>query len=411
MRLANRNTPTILATLCVVSLLVTSVAVAQLIPTIAPGGMHDFRADGALHVLADDIESETSFLPVIALAVANENSVPLSSFVWATSYFGRAKATILQSNDFLIQPGNYGETVLQGQFGGTVNIGGFIALVGLGTAKMDVKIRVIDITDPDRTRVVAVQALNLYEISNSLEIGTDLSVGAQLGSITVGQAGIDLGMGFAIPFERKIVRDSVDFGFTALLRRGHSYRFQVIAESRAELGATGGTGIVSFFNALAPIPNEVADPVLLAIPPQILDTEWWIDKLDWPLLNEELPALELPASGSRFSIPNRVIQVPSPTGPIPIPLPGFSPSISPIYPPPFQNVDDTNDVLNILGYNTNLKDILVTNIDRVLPADPIQFRGIELQDLTIDIANDDSADIKELLLNPKPSWSGKANNN
>jgi len=364
---------------------------------LEPGATLIFREDGALRVTPDEIEIATAYpgLP-FGFAAANDQTVPLSTFLQAGYSFGRSTASIVQSNDFSIQPGKHGETVIHAQFGGTVNVGGFLSVMGLGSASMEVTIKVLDVTDGiENARVVAVHPVESYEIANAAELGADISVGGQVGSATIGEASVDLAIGMAVPFDRTIVRDRTDFGFTALLRRGHDYRFQVCAESKLEIGVSGGNGIVSFYNPLAPIPNEIVDPAILAIPPQVLDVDSWLDSLNWPLLDLEVPAINLPTNVAQFTIPAHNVSV----GNIDLHIPGVSPKIKPTYPAPFQNVQDTNDMLEVLGFNTNMRDILAENINRPIPEDPLLIRGIELEDLTIDLANDTASDLKEILAN------------
>lgn len=365
---------------------------------IEPGGTHTFRDAGEIHVLPDEITIDTAYPgPPFGFAAANDQTVPLSTVITAGYNFGRSKASIIQSNDFSIQPGNYGDTAINAQFGGTINIGGFLAIVGVGSAAMEVNIRILDITDGvENARVIAVHPVKSYHIGNSMEIGMDLSLGAQLGSATIGEGSVDIGIGTSVPFDRTFARDSKDFGFTALLRRGHTYRFQVVSESRLEFGATGGRGIVSFYSPLAPIPNEIADPVILAIPPQILDASYWLDSVNLPILDQELPSLPLPTNGSQFTIPARNFVIPLPTGDITARLPSVTPKIRPLLPAPFDSVQNSNDILEALGYNTTVRDILAENINRPIPQDPLLIRGVELENLTIDLDNDDASDLKEI---------------
>jgi len=146
---------------------------------------------------------------------------PLSSFVCARRRLSRGTAEILRFNDFVFDSTWDSETVLAARISGTVDVRGFLLLIGVGQAKVEVVAELLDITDPDHAMVVNCKTLSKHEVMSSLDPEVKVDLKIEGGAPYLG-GGLGVGTGNLIHFELMKVRDSVDFGLDVMLRRGHA---------------------------------------------------------------------------------------------------------------------------------------------------------------------------------------------
>ena len=81
-----------------------------------------------------------------------------------------------------------------------------------------------------------------------------------------------------LEMKKRLVRDTLGFGFDVLVRRGHVYRVQLELESTAECGSVCALAVARF--------SSVSEQVL---PPRLIDPELWSAALG-------LDAIRLPIS-------------------------------------------------------------------------------------------------------------------
>jgi hypothetical protein len=222
---------------------------------------------------------------------------PLSSFVCARQRLSRARAEILRFNEFSLDSSWDSETVIPGRVTGSIDVRGFLLLLGVGQAKVEVVAELLDTTDPERTIVVNCKEISKHRVNSAMKPSVDVSLKVEGGAPYIG-GGLGIGTGNLIHYELLKVRDSVDFGFDVMLRRGHSYRLVVKCKSESMLTAAGlglgaaplgGKSIACFFS-----PEDLADPDVFV--PNILANHF--DRLE-----EIVQLLALPTDGTLHDVP------------------------------------------------------------------------------------------------------------
>jgi hypothetical protein len=326
---------------------------------VLPGQTIDFYDPLQERVIPDVVDGNVEFLNADAFIGTNPGVVPLSSILHARGLISRANSTVYQYNEITIDEGDGSETVVMSQVSGTVVIRGFMLLVAWGQAEAKVYFEIVDVTmdADDDSNVVTRHPVANYELLNEPSISAGTSLGAKVGSATAGIAGGDLSLGVDIPLSKRIIRDEERFGFTALLRRGHTYRLQLVSESKVKLGRSGGQGIVSMYNPLAEIPPFLVDQDLLSIPPSLLDPQTWTDGLNITLLDKRLPS---------WSFPDRGI---------------FAWDW-------FEDFGDTNDILTNFGIPITPRGLINRYFDRVVPDEELTQPGVDLRRMNFTVAPD-----------------------
>ncbi len=326
---------------------------------VLPGQTVDFFDPVAERVIPDAIDGDVEFLFANAAIGDLPPTLPLSSFLASNSPIGRATTTIFQYNEIEIDPGDGSETVVTGQVSGTVVIRGFMLLAGWGLAEADVDFEIIDVTDTATgdTNVIARHSLKHYTLQPSYSISASASLGAKVGSATAGVAGGDLSLGLDIPLSKLVIRDEVPFGFTALLRRGHTYRLQLVSNNQIKLGRNAGSALISMYNPAASVPPFIVNADVLSVPPSLLDPQTWVTGLEVPLLDKRLPA---------WSFPDRGI---------------FAWDW-------WEDFNDTNDILAAFGIPTTPRGLITRYFDRVIPDEELTQPGVDLRRMEFTLATD-----------------------
>lgn len=223
---------------------------------------------------------------------------PLSSLVAASGRLSRATTEILRFNDFTLDATWDSETMLEGRITGTVDVRGFILLIGVGQVKVEVLAELLDVTDPEDPIVVNCKTLSKHQVKSALKPSLDVSLKLEGGAPYIG-GGLGIGTGNLIHLELLKVRDSVDFGFDVMLRRGHTYRLIVKNKTEGTLTVAGlglgfsplgGKAIASFFDPAALVNN--ADVLI----PNIIED--FMDRL-----LEIVENLKITTTGPRVNIP------------------------------------------------------------------------------------------------------------
>ena len=173
----------------------------------------------------------------------------------------------------------------------------FLLLLGVGHSKVEVVAELLDTTDPDRVVVVNCKEIAKHRVNSAMKPSVDVSLKVEGGAPYIG-GGLGIGTGNLIHYEMLKVRDSVDFGFDVMLRRGHTYRLVVKCKSESMLTAAGlgigaapigGKSIACFFS-----PEDLADPDVLV--PNLLANHF--DRLE-----EIVQILSLPTNGTLANVP------------------------------------------------------------------------------------------------------------
>ena len=270
---------------------------AQAQVVLEPGGQLQY-AVGTLDVVPDAIEGSTSFFRFgDAIIVTDDDPqvpAPLDTRVVAQGALSRAAADLLQYVEFTVAHDPAGTSpgrVLTAQLSGHVDIRGFLTLIGLGQSELDVTLEVVEVFGEGGQLFVHSQPLGSYELMGTFQPSVAAGFGVEVGSATFGQAGVGAGGELGLNLQKQVVRDMVPFGFQVLLRRGETYRVQLVASSQVKLGVAGGSGQVTFSPSFD-------------VPTNVFEVAEWIDSLEIPMLDEGFRNLDLPRTpGARFSFP------------------------------------------------------------------------------------------------------------
>ncbi len=210
------------------------------------------------------------------LGTGSPLSDPLKSFVCANRRLSRATGEVFRFDDFVVDAewNSAGglialpeATALSGRVTGTVDVRGFLVMIGVGQATEEVVVELLDITGLDpaapdvlqRAIVVGSQTLSKHELVGALNPGVDLEMTVEGGAAYVG-AGVGATAGNQMNFELLKVADNVDFGLDVMVRRGHVYRLIVKNKTEGILTAAG-TGVgQAGGKAIASFHDPVVDP-------------------------------------------------------------------------------------------------------------------------------------------------------
>lgn len=285
------------------SILLSSAASAATEPTagkavvLRVGEMHAFDTAQGLESTFDVSLGPFSGPATAILGADLPVDAPLSSFVCARRRLSRATGEISRFNDFTLDASWGPETVVQGRVTGSIDVRGFLLLLGVGHSKVEVVAELLDTTDPERVVVVNCKEIAKHRVNSAMKPSVDVSLKVEGGAPYVG-GGLGIGTGNLIHYEMLKVRDSVDFGFDVMLRRGHTYRLVVKCKSESMLTAAGlgigaaplgGKSIACFFS-----PEDLADPDVFV--PNLLANHF--DRLE-----EIVDLLALPTNGALANVP------------------------------------------------------------------------------------------------------------
>jgi hypothetical protein len=265
--------------------------------TLNVGAVHNFDSAQGVESSFDVSLGPFSGPATAILGTDLPLDTPLSSFVCARQRLSRARGEIMRFNDFSLDSSWDSETVIPGRVTGSIDVRGFLLLLGVGQAKVEVVAELLDITDPERTIVVNCKEIAKHRVNSAMKPSVDVSLKVEGGAPYIG-GGLGIGTGNLIHYELLKVRDSVDFGFDVMLRRGHSYRLVVKCKSESMLTAAGlglgaaplgGKSIACFFS-----PEDLADPDVFV--PNILANHF--DRLE-----EIVELLDIPTNGTLHNVP------------------------------------------------------------------------------------------------------------
>jgi len=196
--------------------------------------------------------------------------------------FERGKATVSTYYDFDVDDsdGKY-DTVLNAQISGIGEFNGFLALVAGGKVEGNLNVTLLDLGPTDlahagNPQVVVQRSLANHELHGTVTTGINFGITVEGGAPYIG-AGASPELKFNVKLQKEVIRDGIDFGLQALVRRGHSYRILFDLTSVAKRGATTGAAISQF---------KLGGPVT-----DILDTENWLNGVRETIL-AKLPDLK-----------------------------------------------------------------------------------------------------------------------
>ena len=212
---------------------------------------------------ADSVDSDTNAgepLVFQGLARVNTDTDVLQSSVNANgSAMKRASAEIIAHHAFTLDPGNGFDTLLFAQVGGSVNMKGFLYIVGIGQTDAEVALQVRDITDSADGPVVKRYAITKHELEGEFAPSAKAGIGIEGGEPYAG-AKINLGVDTELSIDWDVVDETKDFGFDAWLQRGHTYDLELVIESGAKLGGVAGVADATFFSSGSSSTPDVASP-------------------------------------------------------------------------------------------------------------------------------------------------------
>jgi len=258
------------AALAVVLTVLAAAGVASAEPVIEPGQTLELG----------DFEASGGFCDIFLNAHCEQGVEDgrLIGFGDAANPFARAELRTFHGHEFEIaaSPGT-SEVVLATQISGTVNVRGFLAMFGLGHSRAEVLLRVIDITgvapadegeplDPEEGVVVSTETLSANELVGSFQPSIGAEASGDVGAPHGGSVGLAVSVEFGLTARVEPIRESVDFGFDVLLRRGHRYRLLLELRSSNKIGGLNALSTASFH----PFSLE---------PPNLLHPDFWTSAL------------------------------------------------------------------------------------------------------------------------------------
>ena len=199
----------------------------------------------------------------------------------ATTPFNRGQGTVSQYYDFEVDnAGDFG-TALLTQISGSAKLNGFMAMVGGGQTEASLALKVLDlgptlVPDVDGGKVIHSETLANHSLQGVAVTGLDFGIKVEGGAPYLG-AGAGPEIKFNVNLVKNVVRDNLDFGFSTVLIRGHSYRLQFELSTLAKKGASTGTAISQF---------KLGGPVI-----DMLNTQHWLQGLK-DTINADLPNMK-----------------------------------------------------------------------------------------------------------------------
>lgn len=258
-------------------LLFSSHLIAQ---PLNPGGVYLLKS-GNQALAVDGTDSGCiTFRPLHSLCNTDQDGEAFGTRTSALSNFASSKGNALQFYEIELSADSGKPTPLLSQISGKAELNGFMALVGGGQTKATLELNVYDLGPVenlyvDGGKLIHSKTLANHELTGSSTTGPSLSIGLEGGAPYVG-ASIDPGIKFTVDLKKKIVRDSIDFGFQVLLIRGHRYKLQFEVKTLAKKSAVPGLAVSQFMFD--------ADN----IPPNLLKLEYWFDGVK-NVINTNLP--------------------------------------------------------------------------------------------------------------------------
>ena len=320
-------------------------------PALAPGRRLEFVTPSRI---VGREEGDGSSISGIVIPVIQQVQVKASqtgtvsqrkqSTITASNDFSIPKARRFQSADFPTPVDLEGrfdpETPIRSQVSGELDLRGFLAVLGVGQAHVEVRVAVddlgTDLIDDADDQVVTCRVVTRHDLVTSLDpsLGWDLSV--QGGAAFAG-AGVSVGARLGTSLQKEVVREEVEFGFEAMLQRGHTYRVSVVLDVAADIAQTGlglGAGVTDA-RAIASF-SDAGDDVPI-------------------LFNEFFSAFQSAEDGG-FAVPNMTL------GDLEFTLPEFETSIDtfggvmvPVQMAFLQQpFVDANQVLEAFGFDTGM---------------------------------------------------------
>lgn len=195
----------------------------------------------------------------------------LSSFVVARERLSSAKAEVRQTHDFEVDGGWGTGALLDATLSGTIDVRGFLLLIGAGHARIEVVVELLDVTVPAAPTVVACRSVAAHELAGEFSPGVGFGLDVEGGAPYIG-GGASICASIGLTFLLEPVEESVDFVLPATLRRGNAYRLVVRSSSEAELSAVGlgvggplrGRAVAGFYDPAALADPDALVPNLLA---------------------------------------------------------------------------------------------------------------------------------------------------
>lgn len=184
--------------------------------------------------------------------------------------FSRGSASVFQAYDFDVDANGHSETVLLGQVFGSAKLNGFLAQLAGGGSAASLVVKIVDLgpsppVDRSAGKVVLEKTLARHELQGRAVTGIGFDLKVEGGAPYIGFGGGPK-LGVNIQAQKKLVRDTVDFGMQVLLVRGHSYRVKFELNVNAKSGGLGGLSIAQF--------QRFNGPVL-----DLLASQNWLDTL------------------------------------------------------------------------------------------------------------------------------------
>jgi hypothetical protein len=200
----------------------------------------------------------------------------------ANGSFAKAQGAALQFYDFEIDEGDGSGTPLLSQISGKANFNGFLALVGGGQVKGNLKLKLIDLGPTgafyaDGGNVVHQETLASHQLNGIAVTGLNFGIKVEGGAPYIG-IGASPEFKVNIQLQKELVRDKIDFGVHALLLRGHTYRVQFEVGVLAKKDVVSGLSIAQF---------KLGDDRA----PDLFDPEHWLDGIN-DLVITDLPAIK-----------------------------------------------------------------------------------------------------------------------
>ncbi len=285
-----------LAALLVPALLLAWVAPAlAALPVIAPGTRHAFAENEDGLVIFDtppEIRRNDFFLIGFCGTNGGGNSVPgeqrLRALAEAANNAGRSTCIVYGFNDFEIPAGANPEAVLMAHISASIKAKGFLALFSVGQARMEVTLRVRDITgeaDPlteENPSYLATQQAFEKEISGLFNPSLGIDVGALI-PVPDGKVGVSVGG--EVTTALQVFNEDTDVALDVLLQRGHRYRIELEMTASVKMGLMVGFGLVNFFRPEAP--------------PDLFDRERWQESLN------SLFSMPVPDESTAIGLPKK----------------------------------------------------------------------------------------------------------
>jgi hypothetical protein len=250
--------------------------------TVAPNETLVLTSPSMPNLADGTTEDCQSFPEFIVKCFTGSDGERIGANTRANLGFRRASGTISEYYDFDVDPGagNY-DTVLNAQISGTGQLNGILVLIAGGHVKGSLSVKLYDLgetggTMPPEPQLVHQESLASHELTGQLTTGVGFSIKVEGGAPYIG-VGAAPSLGFKIKLQKKFVSDGINFGFGALVRRGHSYRVVFELSSYAKRNAANGISVSRFRDSTDDIPN-------------LLDPENWRESLTGAI-DTRLPAL------------------------------------------------------------------------------------------------------------------------